>query len=162
MEEAAAAAQPGPDADAGPDAGPDADAAAERLVRCVARALGVPRQRGAAARALRPFLRGAEGPALLAWRGPGGDLVLGPPPPPAAPRPRALFFLRGPGAGPGELLCGDLLCGDLPADALGHFAALVEEVRAGLAQGNRGLGGALVPRLHASWCLLPVGLFGVR
>ncbi|XP_054702769.1 dynein axonemal heavy chain 9 isoform X1 [Grus americana] len=46
-----------------------------------------------------------------------------PPPPPAAARPKALFFLRAPGAGPEELLCGDL-----PADALRHFAALVEEV----------------------------------
>ncbi|KGL87447.1 Dynein heavy chain 9, axonemal, partial [Charadrius vociferus] len=36
---------------------------------------------------------------------------------------KALFFLRPPGAGPEELLCGDL-----PADALRHFAALVEEV----------------------------------
>ncbi|XP_074463654.1 dynein axonemal heavy chain 9 isoform X3 [Larus michahellis] len=50
-------------------------------------------------------------------------MALGPPPPPAAARPKALFFLRSPGAGPA-----DLLCGDLPADALRHFAALVEEV----------------------------------
>uniref|UniRef100_A0A8C5TQE7 Dynein heavy chain tail domain-containing protein n=1 Tax=Malurus cyaneus samueli TaxID=2593467 RepID=A0A8C5TQE7_9PASS len=36
---------------------------------------------------------------------------------------KALFFLRPPGAGPAELLCGDL-----PAEPLPHFAALVEEV----------------------------------
>ncbi|XP_027547622.1 dynein heavy chain 9, axonemal [Neopelma chrysocephalum] len=38
-------------------------------------------------------------------------------------RGKAVFFLRPPGAGPAELLCGDL-----PADPLAHFAALLEEV----------------------------------
>ncbi|XP_072737632.1 dynein axonemal heavy chain 9-like [Ciconia boyciana] len=116
-EEAAAAA-----------AEPEPQPGAERLGRCAARGLGVPAERwaggGAAGPLLRDFLAGAAGPALLAWRGPAGELALGPPPPPpAAARSKVLFFLRPPGAGPGELLCGDL-----PADALQHFAALVEEV----------------------------------
>ncbi|XP_064531689.1 dynein axonemal heavy chain 9 isoform X4 [Pseudopipra pipra] len=97
----------------------------ERLWRGAVRALAVRAERGAgAARALRGFVRGAAGPALLAWRGPGGELGLrpGPPPPPPAAS-KAVFFLRPPGAGPAELLCGDL-----PADPLAHFAALLEEV----------------------------------
>ncbi|XP_065503599.1 dynein axonemal heavy chain 9 [Caloenas nicobarica] len=103
---------------------------AGRLCRSAARALGVPAERwerwagGAAGPLLRSFLAGAAGPALLLWRGPAGELELGPPPPPpAAARHKGLFFLRAPGAGPGELLCGDL-----PGDALRHFAAFVEEV----------------------------------
>ncbi|XP_071672596.1 dynein axonemal heavy chain 9 isoform X7 [Patagioenas fasciata] len=103
---------------------------AERLCRCAARGLGVPAERWerwaggeAAGPLLRSFLAGTAGPALLLWRGPAGELELGPPPLPPAARRKALFFLRAPGAGPGELLCGDL-----PADALRHFAALVEEV----------------------------------
>lgn len=123
-EEEAAAAEP--------EADPAAAAAAQRLCRCAARGLGVPPERwerwaggGAAGPALREFVRGAAGPALLAWRGPSGELALGPPPPPPAARPKALFFLRAPGAGPGPA---ELLCGDLPADALRHFASLVEEV----------------------------------
>ncbi|XP_064890574.1 dynein axonemal heavy chain 9 isoform X4 [Columba livia] len=103
---------------------------AGRLCRCAARGLGVPAERWerwaggeAAGPLLRRFLAGAAGSALLLWRGPAGELELGPPPPPPAGRRKGLFFLRAPGAGPGELLCGDL-----PADALRHFAALVEEV----------------------------------
>ncbi|XP_064323504.1 dynein axonemal heavy chain 9 [Phalacrocorax carbo] len=102
-----------------------------RLGRSAARALGVPAghwerwERWAAGPPLRDFLAGAAGRALLAWRGPAGEPVLGPLPPPAAARPKAVFFLRPPGAGAGP---GELLCGDLPADALRHFAALVEEV----------------------------------
>lgn len=107
-----------------------AELGAERLGRSAARGLGLTAGRGAAGPLLRAFLAGAAGPVLLAWRGPGGELELGPPPPPAAARPKAVFFLRAPGAGPGELLCGDL-----PADALRHFAALVEEVRAGRPRG---------------------------
>ncbi|KAM6050968.1 dynein axonemal heavy chain 9-like [Chlamydotis macqueenii] len=117
------------EAAAEPDPHPDGRAA--RLGGCAARGLGVPVERwerwaggGAAGPLLRSFLAGTAGPVLLAWRGPGGELGLGPPPPPpASARPKALFFLRSPGAGPGELLCGDL-----PADALRHFAALLEEV----------------------------------
>uniref|UniRef100_A0A8C3PRY4 Dynein axonemal heavy chain 9 n=1 Tax=Calidris pygmaea TaxID=425635 RepID=A0A8C3PRY4_9CHAR len=106
------------------------EAAAGRLWGCAARGLGLPAGRGAAAGRplLRQFLRGTAGRALLAWRGPAGEMALGPPPPPAAAaaaRHKALFFLRPPGARPGP---GELLCGDLPADALQHFAALVEEV----------------------------------
>ncbi|XP_062448100.1 dynein axonemal heavy chain 9 [Rhea pennata] len=106
-----------------------ADPRARLLGRCVVRGLRVPAERwercagsAEAAPLLRAFLAGAAGPALLAWRGPAGQLALGPPPPPpAAARPKALCFLRRPGAG-------ELLCGDLPADALQHLAALVEEV----------------------------------
>uniref|UniRef100_A0A8C3KG70 Dynein axonemal heavy chain 9 n=1 Tax=Calidris pygmaea TaxID=425635 RepID=A0A8C3KG70_9CHAR len=103
------------------------EAAAGRLWGCAARGLGLPAGRGAAAGRplLRQFLRGTAGRALLAWRGPAGEMALGPPPPPAAAaaaRHKALFFLRPPGARPGP---GELLCGDLPADALQHFAALV-------------------------------------
>lgn len=98
-----------------------------RLLRRAARGLRLPADSVAAgdeaAAELRAFAAGAAGRALLAWRGPAGRLALGPPPPPAAAaRPKALFFLQPPG--PGEPLCGDL-----PADALQHFAALVEEVR---------------------------------
>ncbi|XP_061318003.1 dynein axonemal heavy chain 9-like [Pezoporus flaviventris] len=99
---------------------PAPDPAVSRLERCAALALGPGPGLGAAAPALRSFLSGTAGPALLAWRGPGGELELGPPPPPSARR-KALFFLRPPGPGP-------LLCGDLPAEPLPHFAALVEEV----------------------------------
>ncbi|KAM6297516.1 dynein axonemal heavy chain 9 [Aegotheles albertisi] len=112
MEEAAA----GPEQPEEPE-----EPGAERLWRCAVRALGVRAGRGAAGPVLRGFLRGAAGPALLGWRGPAGALELGPPPPPAAARPKAVFFLRPPGAA-------EPLCGDLPARALRHFAALVEEV----------------------------------
>ena len=103
------------------------DPRVQRLLRRAARGLRLPAGSGAgggeAAAELWAFAAGAAGRALLAWRGPAGRLALGPPPPPAAAaRPKALFFLRPPG--PGEPLCGDL-----PADALQHFAALVEEVR---------------------------------
>uniref|UniRef100_A0A8C5TKR5 Dynein axonemal heavy chain 17 n=1 Tax=Malurus cyaneus samueli TaxID=2593467 RepID=A0A8C5TKR5_9PASS len=54
-------------------------------------------------------------------RGASWDCARDRPPPPSATK--ALFFLRPPGAGPAELLCGDL-----PAEPLPHFAALVEEV----------------------------------
>ncbi|KAM9371423.1 dynein axonemal heavy chain 9-like [Phaethornis superciliosus] len=107
---------------AGPEE-PEPDPGAERLWRMAARGLGVPAGRGPAGPLLREFLRGKAAPALFAWRGPAGVLELGPGPPPPAAHPKALFFLRPPGAVPGELLCGDL-----PADVLGHFATLVEEV----------------------------------
>lgn len=103
------------------------DPRARWLLRCAARGLRGPAERwerGLCRAELRAFLAGAAGPALLAWPGPGGQLLLGPPPaPPAAGRPKALFFLRRPGPGA-------LLCGDLPADALQHLAALLHEVRA--------------------------------
>lgn len=103
------------------------DPRARWLLRCAARGLRGPAERwerGLGRAELRAFLAGAAGPALLAWPGPGGQLLLGPPPaPPAAGRPKALFFLRHPGPGA-------LLCGDLPADALQHLAALLHEVRA--------------------------------
>uniref|UniRef100_A0A8C5TMB1 Dynein axonemal heavy chain 17 n=1 Tax=Malurus cyaneus samueli TaxID=2593467 RepID=A0A8C5TMB1_9PASS len=51
-------------------------------------------------------------------RGASWDCARDRPPPPSATK--ALFFLRPPGAGPAELLCGDL-----PAEPLPHFAALV-------------------------------------
>lgn len=118
------------------------DPRVQRLLRCAARALRLPAGRGAgggddaAAAELRAFAAGAAGRALLAWRDPAGRLALGPPPPPAAAaRPKALFFLRPPG--PGEPLCGDL-----PADALQHFAALVEEVRQESGAPGRGAGSA--------------------
>lgn len=105
---------------------------AARLARGAARALAVPLERwrrwaaGAAEPALRDFVRGAAGPALLAWRGPAGELGLRPgPPPPPPSAAKALFFLRQPGAGAGPA---ELLCGDLPAEPLPHFTALVEEV----------------------------------
>uniref|UniRef100_A0A8B9CLP9 Dynein axonemal heavy chain 9 n=1 Tax=Anser brachyrhynchus TaxID=132585 RepID=A0A8B9CLP9_9AVES len=101
------------------------DPRARWLLRCAARGLRGPAERwerGAGRAELRAFLAGAAGPALLAWPGPGGQLLLGPPPaPPAAGRPKALFFLRRPGPGA-------LLAGDLPADALQHLAALLREV----------------------------------
>uniref|UniRef100_A0A8B9TAI3 Dynein heavy chain 9, axonemal n=1 Tax=Anas platyrhynchos TaxID=8839 RepID=A0A8B9TAI3_ANAPL len=101
------------------------DPRARWLLRCAARGLRGPAERwerGLCRAELRAFLAGAAGPALLAWPGPGGQLLLGPPPaPPAAGRPKALFFLRRPGPGA-------LLCGDLPADALQHLAALLHEV----------------------------------
>uniref|UniRef100_A0A8C6JKW0 Dynein axonemal heavy chain 17 n=1 Tax=Melopsittacus undulatus TaxID=13146 RepID=A0A8C6JKW0_MELUD len=100
------------------------DPAVRRLERCAALALGPgPGLGAAAAPLLRSFLSGAGGSALLAWRGPGGELELelGPPPPPPSARHKAIFFLRPPGPGA-------LLCGDLPAEPLPHFAALVEEV----------------------------------
>lgn len=103
------------------------DPRARWLLRCAARGLRGPAERwerGLCRAELRAFLAGAAGPALLAWPGPGGQLLLGPPrAPPAAGRPKALFFLRRPGPGA-------LLCGDLPADALQHLAALLHEVRA--------------------------------
>lgn len=104
----------------------------ERLARGAVRALAVPPERwrrwadGAAGPALRGFVRGTAGPALLAWRGPAGELGLSPgPPPPPPSATKALFFLRQPGAGGGPA---ELLCGDVPAEPLPHFAALVEEV----------------------------------
>uniref|UniRef100_A0A8B9IKL9 Dynein axonemal heavy chain 9 n=1 Tax=Anser cygnoides TaxID=8845 RepID=A0A8B9IKL9_ANSCY len=70
---------------------------------------------------LRCAARGLRGPAER-WERGAGRLLLGPPPaPPAAGRPKALFFLRRPGPGA-------LLAGDLPADALQHLAALLREV----------------------------------
>ncbi|XP_027763088.1 dynein heavy chain 9, axonemal-like [Empidonax traillii] len=120
--------EPSQDAGAGGPEPPEApEPVSERLCRGAARALAVSPERFAgAARALRGFVRGAAGPVLLAWRGPGGELGLrpGPPPPPPASS-KAIFFLRPPGADPGPA---ELLCGDLPADPLAHFAALLEEV----------------------------------
>lgn len=124
-------AGPGSPEDAQDDAQDDAPEEA-RLARCAARALALPPERCRRwdpGPALRGFVRGSAGPALLAWRGPGGELGLcpGPPPPPPGAA-KALFFLRPPAAGPGPA---ELLCGDLPAEPLPHFAALVEEVRRG-------------------------------
>ncbi|KAJ7420209.1 hypothetical protein BTVI_22374 [Pitangus sulphuratus] len=119
---------PSQDRGAGGPEPPEApEPVSERLCRGAVRALAVPAERCAgAARALRGFVRGAAGPALLAWRGPGGELGLRPGPPPPPPgASKAVFFLRPPGAGPGPA---ELLCGDLPADPLAHFAALLEEV----------------------------------
>uniref|UniRef100_A0A674GW33 Uncharacterized protein n=1 Tax=Taeniopygia guttata TaxID=59729 RepID=A0A674GW33_TAEGU len=105
---------------------PPEERGAARLARLAERALALPAGRGLAGPALREFVRGAAGPALLAWRGPAGQLELSPGPPPPPPGvPKALFFLRPPAAGPGPA---ELLCGDLPAEPLPHFAALVEEV----------------------------------
>uniref|UniRef100_A0A8B9IAP8 Dynein axonemal heavy chain 9 n=1 Tax=Anser brachyrhynchus TaxID=132585 RepID=A0A8B9IAP8_9AVES len=61
------------------------DPRARWLLRCAARGLRGPAERwerGAGRAELRAFLAGAAGPALLAWPGPGGQLLLGPPPAP--------------------------------------------------------------------------------